>query len=136
MAARYSGRHRSREQGSICSSSQSCGWSPSPPRSTTLTFGSVCHLLKNLKVRLLLSPLQPPPSPLHRPLGFVESFSKMFIMSYYCWFHLPLTHGGLAPLQGLEVRLPVPGKVQMWLCPFSSVMAYCLFMTQCNLSFK
>lgn len=40
---------------------------------------------------------QPPPLTPHRPLGFVESFSKMWIMSYDCAFHLLLTPGGLAP---------------------------------------
>lgn len=60
------------------------------------SFGRVCHLLNRLKVRSCCLRNLPALTP-HRPLGFVESFSKMWIMSYDCSFHLLLTPGGLAP---------------------------------------
>lgn len=51
----------------------------------------------------------------------------MFIISHYGLFHLLLTHGGLAALQGLEVRLPVPGKVrnEAWLFFLGLVLCLC-----------
>lgn len=62
MAARTHRQTQDREQGSICSSSQ-CSIRL-PPNSTVLipeSFGSVCHLLKHLKVRLLFCPQSPSP---------------------------------------------------------------------------
>lgn len=69
---------------------------PSPAVWIPASFGRVCHLLNRLKVRSCCLRNLPPLTP-HRPLGFVESFSKMWILSYHCSFHLLLTPGGLAP---------------------------------------
>lgn len=77
----------------------SCLAPPAPPGPAVripASFGRVCHLLNSLKVRSCCLRNLPPLTP-HRPLGFVESFSKMWIMSYDCAFHLLLTPGGLAP---------------------------------------
>lgn len=111
MAARDAGRRWTREQRTAAPPLSALLAPPSSVALIPASFGSVCHLLKNLEVRLLLSPL-PPLLQLHRPLGIVETFLKMFIMSYHCPFHLLLTPGGLAPLQGLEVRRTMPGKVR------------------------
>lgn len=61
-------------------------------------------------------------------------------MSYDCLFHLLLTHGGLAPSQGLEVRHAAPGKVKNAASTFlflltllSSILPQ---MTKCKLSFR
>lgn len=60
---------------------------PGPAVRIPASLGRVCHLLSSLKVRSCCLRNLPPLTP-HRPLGFVESFSKMWIMSYDCSSHL------------------------------------------------
>lgn len=113
MAARTHRWTQNREQGSICSSLR-CSIRL-PPSSMVLipeSFGSVCHLLKISKSGCcsLLSLSSPITTP--QATWLSELFSKMFIMSYDCLFHLLLTHGGLASSQGLEVRHMARGKVK------------------------
>lgn len=95
---------------SICSS---CRAPPAPPRprgSNPSVVGPRLPPAEQSESEELLS-AQPSPLTPHRPLGFVESFSKMWIMSYDCSSHLAAHSRRPGPFAGWGLRR-APGEAR------------------------